>query len=530
MQAGGNTGNAGNTGTKTGSNVEQVQAKTRESQLVRILLVDDDATIELFFRHTLAAWGKNASFRPQLTYAPTVEHALCLLRDAGGETGRRRQFDIAFVDLHFHKRLSNADGFDFVRQASQKNPGLDITVFSSSNHFASAQSALRAGANDYIVKGVETAQVYAALERAVQRVQKNRKPETMKMAGAVETMETIGAVEPGKKSASRQKAAGRGGDEKRLSAATGLVGASVTMQMVRRQIELAAGSALPVVIVGESGTGKELAARGIHEMGGRRGKFIALDCATLTESMADSILFGHERGAFTGANQSRAGLFEQADQGTLFLDEISNLSLENQARLLRVLQEKQLSRVGSTKTVSSDFRVIVATNQPLERMIRAGEFKSDLYYRLNAIQIAMPPLRERVADIAQLVQYFVVHREISPSMLSLLQQHSWPGNVRELQNFLLTLDVFTPEGEPLHERYMSANQQAQLATVGSANSVASFADSVPANPLRSTDFLAQAYRDNRGNISRMARALGVDRSHLHQKLKRFGIHVTRSQV
>jgi transcriptional regulator with PAS, ATPase and Fis domain len=232
------------------------------------------------------------------------------------------------------------------------------------------------------------------------------------------------------------------------------VGASEAMRRVYDAISQVADSRINVIVRGESGTGKELVARAIVALSGRRNKaFISLNCAALPESLIESELFGHERGAFTGANEAKPGQIELADGGTLFLDEIATLTLPLQTKLLRVLEDRQVQRLGGRQARKIDFRLICATNEPLEEMARSGKFREDLYYRIHVVPIQLPPLRERTGDIALLADYFLrVHllanglqqKRLTPDALAALEEHSWPGNVRELENLIQRLVIMVP--------------------------------------------------------------------------------------
>ncbi len=233
-----------------------------------------------------------------------------------------------------------------------------------------------------------------------------------------------------------------------------LVGASEAMRRVYDAISQVADSRINVIVRGESGTGKELVARAIVALSSRRSKpFISLNCAALPENLIESELFGHERGAFTGANEAKPGQIELADSGTLFLDEIATLTMPLQTKLLRVLEDRQVQRLGGRQGRKIDFRLICATNEPLEEMARNGKFREDLYYRIHVVPIQLPPLRERAGDIALLADYFLrIHllangleqKRLTPDALAALEEHSWPGNVRELENLIQRLVIMVP--------------------------------------------------------------------------------------
>src|SRR3984957_16089295 len=256
-----------------------------------------------------------------------------------------------------------------------------------------------------------------------------------------------------------------------------LVGASEAMRRVYDAISQVADSRINVIVRGESGTGKELVARAIVALSSRRSKpFISLNCAALPENLIESELFGHERGAFTGANEAKPGQIELADGGTLFLDEIATLTLPLQTKLLRVLEDRQVQRLGGRRARKIDFRLICATNEPLEEMVRSGKFREDLYYRIHVVPIQLPPLRERTGDIALLADYFLrVHllangleqKRLTPDALAALEEHSWPGNVRELENLIQRLVIMVP-GPTIGLEHMPQQLLAQSVTAHEA--------------------------------------------------------------
>jgi two-component system response regulator HydG len=307
-----------------------------------------------------------------------------------------------------------------------------------------------------------------------------------------------------------------------------LVGRSAPMQALRSKIAKFAPADAPVLIMGETGTGKELVASLLHAQGrDPAAAFVPVNCAALPASTIDSFFFGHEKGAFTGAERARPGVFEEAEGGTLFLDEVNSLPLELQGRLLRVLQEKKIRRLGGNREFPVDFRLVCATNQSLEELVRKGQFREDLFFRISVLALEVPALRERISDLDELVAAMLPERQLSEGVQRLFRLHSWPGNVRELRNLLQAMDVLSQGSlnldlEHLPEsglRSFSANEKEELSPMG---------DDLPGfvneQESREREFLARAYRGAHGNVSRMARVLGVDRSHLHQKLVKLGVH------
>ena len=301
-----------------------------------------------------------------------------------------------------------------------------------------------------------------------------------------------------------------------------VVGARAGLRHVMEVIRLAAGSDATVLLRGETGTGKELVARTIHALSARRGRtMVKVDCGALAPGVLESELFGHERGAFTGATRTRRGRFELADGGVLFLDEVGNLPLELQPKLLRVLQDREVERVGADRTIHVDVRVIAAANQDLERLVASGEFRRDLFYRLNVVPIVLPPLRDRLEDLEELVAHFLRKHggwrgerlRVTDSALEALRAHPWPGNVRELEN-VVERALLLARGERLEAEDFALPRQA--APAGRAELRRSIAE-------RERDELAAALTEARGNVCEAARALGLARSTLRSRLRRLGL-------
>jgi two-component system, NtrC family, nitrogen regulation response regulator NtrX len=315
-----------------------------------------------------------------------------------------------------------------------------------------------------------------------------------------------------------------------------LVGQSPVMQQLRRLIETAGPTNSRVLIGGENGTGKELVARAIHQHSARASRpFVAVNCAAIPETLIESELFGHEKGSFTGATSMKRGQFEQADGGTLFLDEIADMSLSTQAKVLRALQEQQFTRVGGTKLLKVDVRVLAASNKDLIKEIEKGSFREDLFYRLNVVPIIVPPLRERREDMPLLIRHFMtVHaeeqglrmKEISPEAMAVFQQYDWPGNIRELRNLIERLMIMAPgpvidaaqAGLSLQARPVAAASQSGAPAVNPlfTQSYDSLRD---ARNAFEKEYIARKLREHHWNISRTAEDLQIERSHLHRKIK-----------
>ena len=445
---------------------------------VPVLAVDDDPHVHALLTKALA--GETAY---ELAHAKSPEEALKIARE--------RSFTIALVDLHFAGSGSN--GFELLDSLRGLDPGLELVVMSSSSRFDDVRGAMRAGAGDYLPKGFGRGELLHALERALERRRWKR-------------------IERKTRESSQARR---------------LLGGSPEMEALRKSIAKVAPSGAPVLITGETGTGKELVAAAIHAQGADpAAAFVPVNCAALPASTIDSFFFGHERGAFTGAEKARAGVFEEADGGTLFLDEVNSLPLELQGRLLRVLQESRVRRLGGSRELSVSFRLVAATNQPLEELVKKGAFREDLFFRIGVLRLELPPLRARLADLPELVESFLPGRKLAEPLWSLLRAHSWPGNVRELRNLMQALAVLAPEAGEIQLEHLPEHALRSFAVPEPAvpEDLAGF---VNERESREREFLARAYRSANGNVSAMARMLGVDRSHLHQKLTKLGVHEAR---
>jgi DNA-binding NtrC family response regulator len=318
---------------------------------------------------------------------------------------------------------------------------------------------------------------------------------------------------------------------RKLGTRPGMLGRSEAIERLRAQVELAARSNAPVLLLGERGTGKELVAASIHEGSNRAdGPFEKLNCAAVPENLIESELFGHEPGAFTGATKRRPGKFERADGGTLFLDEVGDMPAPMQAKLLRVLQEGEVERVGGTTTQKVDVRIVAATNKSLQDEIAEGRFRADLFDRLNVVPLRIPPLRERLGDVSLLATHFLdlaceAHdrpgKRISDGAMRLLSNYAYPGNVRELRNLVERLVILTPEEE--------ITEDAARALLPADVSEGSGARFRPETPLRELleeverDFIERALQHREGHVTRTAADLGLERSHLYKKMRALGI-------
>ncbi|MBW4829092.1 MAG: sigma-54 dependent transcriptional regulator [Clostridiaceae bacterium] len=306
------------------------------------------------------------------------------------------------------------------------------------------------------------------------------------------------------------------------------LGETESIKDIKERINIVAKTDSTVLIRGESGTGKELVAELIHKNSLRKGKpFIKVNCAALSENVLESELFGHEKGAFTGALYERKGRFELANKGTIFLDEIGDISLDMQTKLLRVIQEKEFERVGSSKTIKTDFRLIAATNRNLEKEIEKGNFREDLYYRINVIPICVPPLRERKGDITLLFNYFIGKfskemrkdiSNISQKAKELLISYNWPGNVRELRNICERLVVFT-QGDTIDESYLPMEFFHKDKFLNNKKTL----DFKKARDNFEKDFIQKALIRNKGNVSKTAEEIGIARKNLYEKINKYDV-------
>src|SRR5262245_38660010 len=356
-----------------------------------ILLIEDDAAIVMTLRRVLSEEG----------YQVTIETR----GDTGLSRAREGEFDLVITDM----KLPSLNGLELVRELHTSKPRLPIILMTAHGTTETAIEATKSGAYDYLLKPFEIPELLELAERAVASRRLMTEP-----------------VELGAPGGARDA----------------LVGTSRVMQSIYKEIGRVASKPVNVLIRGETGTGKELIARAIYQHSERaKAPFIAINCAAIPETLLESELFGHERGAFTGADSRRIGRFEQADKGTIFLDEIGDMTVGTQVKLLRVLQEKCLQRLGGRKTIPVDGRVIEATHRDFESAIREQQFREDLYYRLSVVVIRLPALRERAEDTPELVKYFlrkyatelgVENPSIQPEAIDFLRLQHWPGNVREL--------------------------------------------------------------------------------------------------
>jgi two-component system response regulator HydG len=441
----------------------------------QILVIDDDKAIRDACSQILTRQGY------QVALAPSARHGLALLE--------RASFDAILLDLV----MPDTDGLEALKKIKALDPEVEVIIITGYGTIQSAVESIKAGAFHFLSKPF----VPDDLRNLVTRALEKRRLD----------LENLYL---------RQELKSK--DDNRV-----LVYESEAMARIMDMIARVAPTDSTVLITGESGTGKGLVAHQIHQLSPRgRRPFITVDCGTLVETLFESELFGHVKGSFTGADANKIGKFELAQHGTLFFDEISNIGLEVQAKLLRAVEERKISKVGSHRVITVDVRIIAATNKDLARAIKDGTFREDLFYRLNVVLIQMPPLRERKGDIPLLVQHFLEKynarlrkniKGISPEALDLLVRHDWPGNVRELENTVERLVVLStgPYLEP-----------ADLAFAGTILQPSLESSALSLKDLE-RDHILQTLQRYDGHKSEAARALGIDRKTLREKLKRYNI-------
>ena len=462
----------------------------------RVLVVDDEPVLLKALEALLARKG----------------HQVTALDSPIAATQKLAQedFDVALLDV----KMPDLSGLELLTAVKHRRPEIEVVMMTGHATVETALAAVRAGAYDYLTKPFDDIELVArVVAKAAERKQlfdRNRELET----------------------ALREREAGGAGD--------GLVGNSAAIREVMRMVDAVAYSAATVLVQGESGTGKELVARALHAKSPRRAAtFVALNCGALTETLLESELFGHVKGAFTGAQRDQKGLFDAADGGTIFLDEIGDIPPATQVRLLRVLQEGELKRVGSAESIRVDVRVIAATHRDLPKLVKAGKFREDLFYRLNVIAIPLPPLRDRIDDVPLLAHHFLRRyadrlgkkvKTLSPEAVELLCGYRWPGNVRELENAIERAVVLcrgdgvgvadlppaiSGRTAPLIRELPSGGEEAAWLSTSYANAkeqaLRRFEKSYVDTLMRACD----------NNISAAARRAGMDRSNFKRVLRKY---------
>jgi DNA-binding NtrC family response regulator len=438
-----------------------------------ILIVDDEISV----RDSLYNWFTDDGYIVEV--AEDAKTALNMLEE--------NSYDIILADI----RMPGMDGLEMQRRIRKMNDKAIVIIMTAFASVDSAVQALKDGAYDYVTKPFDPDDLSHMIRNATKQLNLSDENETLREK--VSTLESVDDI----------------------------IGDSPAMQNVLNEVEIVAKTDSTVIITGDSGTGKELIARAIHANSPRRYfPLVAVHCGALAESLLESELFGHAKGAFTGAQFQRKGKFEMADGGTIFLDEIATISSKMQIELLRVLETKTFVRVGGTKEIKSDFRVICATNRDLKQMVKEGNFREDLYYRLNVYNIHIPPLRERLSDVPLLAGYFLrkyakamnkAITKIDESAIKALQEYEWPGNVRELENMIERAVVVGSE---------PAITAKDLPIVKNSGTPLPGVEKL--DDLEKTHIL-QVLSKYEWNISKSAAALGIDRVTLYNKIKKHQI-------
>ena len=447
-----------------------------------ILVVDDDLAHRTMLKTLIGGWGYN------IAEADDGEKAI--------EAVHQKAFDLILMDI----RMVRVSGLEALKEIKKLNPAIPVIIMTAYASVETAVKGLKQGAYDYLTKPLDFDELKFAIERAMEHTRLKEENRNLRESLASQF--------------NRQN----------------LIGRSPAMARLMETIAQVAPSEATVLITGESGTGKEMIAGAIHFNSLRKdGPFVKINCAAITETLLESELFGHEKGAFTGADRRKEGKFRQAEGGTLFLDEVSEMSPGMQVKLLRVLQEREITRVGGDEVIKVDVRVIAATNKDLIKEMDAGHFRDDLYYRLNVVTINVPPLRERREDIPLIAQHFLKmfaernHKSIkgfTPQVMDRLLKYNWPGNVRELMNavergVVLSRSDYLNEGE-----LVLALRDHELPE--EASSWKALKEDMPLEEVEK-EAIMKTMEMAGGNKSEAARRLGITRRTLHIKLKKYGM-------
>lgn len=450
----------------------------------KILIIDDETSIQ----ESLAGILEDEGFTA--ICASSAEEGIEILGSSN--------VDLVLLDIWLGDNMDGMTALEEIR----KSYHMPVVMISGHGTIETAVQATRKGAYDFIEKPLSYDKIILAITNGLRFAKLEQENRLLKQGVAQKTI---------------------------------LIGESDNIRALKDQIEMVAPTDAWVLIRGEHGTGKELVAQSIHRASCSNDQpMIEVNCAAIPEELIESELFGHEKGSFTGAHTSKRGKFDQADGGILFLDEIGDMSLTTQAKILRILQEQKFERVGGNKTISVNVRVLAATNKNLEEEIESGNFRADLFWRLNVVPIQVPPLRDRMDDIPLLVEALMQnltqkglkYKTFTSDAFTVLMEHSWPGNVRELRNFIERLAIMCQEESITATNVrMFLHQSSPAATTGNSGSINPFhaADYKTAKKLFEKEYLQQKLLENENNISKTAEQVGLERSHLHKKLKSFEI-------
>ena len=451
-----------------------------------ILVVEDEQAIRIALKGLLGREGYEVSL------AEDGEIALSMISED--------DFDLVLTDLALGR---GASGMDVLKAAKEQRAETAVVMITAHGSEKIAVEAMKSGADDYVPKPFDNDEIRVVVRRALDRHALERENRLL-----------------------RERIQREYGFDQ-------IIGTGKAMRTVFETIQKVAETDLTVLVRGESGTGKELVAQAIHNASGRKNKpFIAVNCAAINRELVESELFGHEKGAFTGADQRRQGRFEAANGGTVFLDEIGDMAPETQAKVLRVLQERTLERVGGTEPVAVDVRVVAATHRDLEKAVEEGSFREDLYYRLKVVEVELPPLRERREDIPALADRFLEQvaerlgrdkKRLSDGAVARLARHTWPGNIRELRNVIEQASVLS-SGDAIDADDLKLDEAAQADVGGTIDTAIPFSESKKAHVEHfERSYLLRALRENQGNVSRTAAAIGMVRQSLQQKIRELGL-------
>jgi two-component system, NtrC family, nitrogen regulation response regulator NtrX len=445
-----------------------------------ILIVDDESAIRESLRGVLEDEGYS------VTDAASGEACLDQLQ--------QKSFDIVLLDIW----LPGMDGLQTLEQIRALETAPEVIIISGHGTIETAVRATKLGAFDFLEKPLSVEKTLILVKNALDAKRLRNENRELK---------------------------------KQTMRRSEIVGESIPMKALRQQIQLMAATNGRVLIFGESGTGKELVARAIHAQSLRKDQmFVEVNCAAIPEDLIESELFGHRRGSFPAAGSDKEGKFLKAHGGTLFMDEVGDMSLKTQAKVLRTLEEQRFTAVGSDEPITVDVRVIASTNKDLEEEISRGNFREDLFYRLNVIPFSVPPLRERKEDVPLLTRHFLrelsahygrSQREITDDAIDALMRYSWPGNVRELRNVIERIVIMNPTATRFDRKHLPP----LVYRDGSRRSGSEFMTLHQARAAYERDYILKKLDDNHGNISRTAEVLGLERSHLYRKMKTLGIAV-----